>query len=100
MRATRRGSARGLTRQPVPARLPAPGPSFLREQPVQLGDRLARAGMSRPTTLADGWWLTLLWVVDDDGVVAVSRRGPARRTRRPIHRSSGSARPCRVRCPG
>ena len=62
------------------ARLPAPGPSFLREQSVQLGERLARAGMSRPATLDDGWWLTLLWVADDDGVLsfrdAAPRAGP------------------------
>ena len=36
--------------------------------------------MSRPTTLDDGWWLTLLWVVDDDGVLpfrdAAPRAGP------------------------
>ena len=36
--------------------------------------------MSRPTTLADGWWLAILWVVDDDGVVvfrdAAPRAGP------------------------
>lgn len=64
----------------MPARLPAPGPSFLREQPVQLGDRSARAGMSRPSTLDDGWWLALLWVADDDGVIsfrdAAPRAGP------------------------
>jgi hypothetical protein len=60
----------------VPARLPPPGPSFLREQPVQLVDGHARAGMSRPTTLADGWWLTLLWVLDDDGVVAFRAAAP------------------------
>ena len=64
----------------MPVRLPPPGPSFLRELPVHLGDHLARAGMSRPTTLDDGWWLAILWVVDDDGVVsfrdAAPRAGP------------------------
>jgi hypothetical protein len=60
----------------VPARLPPPGPSFLREQPVQLGEDLARAGMSRPTTLPDGWWLALLWVLDDDGVVSFREAAP------------------------
>lgn len=25
--------------------------------------------MSRPTTTDDGWWLAVLWVADDDGVV-------------------------------
>ncbi|HLY14341.1 MAG TPA: hypothetical protein VKR24_08320 [Candidatus Limnocylindrales bacterium] len=64
----------------MPARLPPPGASFLREQPIQLGDHLARAGMSRPAILDDGWWLVLLWVVDDEGVVsfrdAAPRAGP------------------------
>ena len=26
--------------------------------------------MGRPTTLDDGWWLAILWVADDDGVVS------------------------------
>jgi hypothetical protein len=50
-------------------RLPPPGPSFLREQPVRIGDRTYRAGMSRPTEAPVGWWLGILWVVDDAGVV-------------------------------
>ena len=35
-----------------------------------MGDRRLRAGMSRPTTLDDGWWLAILWVIDGDGVVS------------------------------
>lgn len=27
--------------------------------------------MSRPTTTDDGWWLAVLWVADDDGVVSM-----------------------------
>ena len=50
-------------------RLPPPGPSFLREHEVHVGDRALRAGMARPAE-ADGWWMTLLWVADDDGVVS------------------------------
>jgi hypothetical protein len=50
-------------------RLPPPGPSFLREHEVRVGDRALRAGMARPAE-ADGWWMTLLWVADDDGVVS------------------------------
>jgi hypothetical protein len=53
----------------VPDRLPPPGPSFLREHEVRIGDRALRAGMARPAE-ADGWWMTLLWVADDDGVVS------------------------------
>lgn len=32
--------------------------------------------MSRPATLDDGWWLTMLWVADDDGVVAFRDAAP------------------------
>ena len=27
--------------------------------------------MARPSDAPDGWWLTLMWVTDDDGVVSV-----------------------------
>src|SRR4029079_7060578 len=27
--------------------------------------------MSRPTTMDDGWWLAILWVADDAGVVSM-----------------------------
>lgn len=50
-------------------RLPAPGPSFLREHAVESNGRMLRAGMSRPSTTDDGWWLAILWVADDEGVV-------------------------------
>lgn len=55
----------------MPDRLPPPGPSFLREHDVRIGDRRLRAGMSRPTATDDGWWLAVLWVADDDGVVSM-----------------------------
>ncbi len=54
----------------MPTRLGPPGPSFIREHALTLGDRRLRAGMSRPTTLDDGWWLAILWVADDAGVVS------------------------------
>ena len=54
----------------MPDRLPAPGPSFLREHEVRIGDRLLRAGMGRPSEAPDGWWLAILWVTDDEGVVS------------------------------
>jgi hypothetical protein len=60
----------------VADRLPPPGPSFLREHEVRVGDRVLRAGMARPSDAPDGWWLTLLWVVDDDGVVTFRDVGP------------------------
>ena len=53
----------------MPDRLPPPGTSFLREHEVRVGDRLLRAGMSQPSTTDDGWWLALLWIADDEGVV-------------------------------
>ncbi len=54
----------------MPDRLSPPGPSFIREHIVEVGERRLRAGMSRPTTLDDGWWLAIMWVADDDGVVS------------------------------
>jgi hypothetical protein len=61
----------------VPDRLPAPGPSFLREQPVRIGERAFRAGMGRPSEAPDGWWLAVLWVADDAGVVAFTDVAPS-----------------------
>jgi hypothetical protein len=61
----------------MPTRLPPPGPSFLREHEVRVGDRRLRAGMSRPSSGPDGWWLAIMWVVDDDGVVTFRDVGPA-----------------------
>ena len=61
----------------VPDRLPPPGPSFLREHEVRIGDRTSRAGMARPSDAPDGWWLTLLWVTDDDGVVSFRDVAPS-----------------------
>ncbi|MEO6206904.1 MAG: hypothetical protein ABIP77_02970 [Candidatus Limnocylindrales bacterium] len=54
----------------MPERLPPPGPSFLREHEVRIGDRLLRAGMIRPSDASEGWWMTLLWVADAEGVVS------------------------------
>jgi hypothetical protein len=61
----------------MPERLPHPGPSFLREQEVRIGDRRLRAGMARPVDGPDDWWLAVLWVTDDDGVVSFREAGPA-----------------------
>lgn len=54
----------------MPDRLPAPGPSFLREHPVRIGDRTFQAGMSHPSEAPDGWWLAIVWVADSDGVIS------------------------------
>jgi hypothetical protein len=55
--------------------LPVPGPSFVKEEPIVLrgptdaaGPTL-QAGMTAPSVMDDGWWLTHLWVADADGVV-------------------------------
>jgi hypothetical protein len=61
----------------VPDRLPPPGPSFLREHEVRVRDRTYRAGMARPSDAPDGWWLALMWVADDDGVVSFREVAPA-----------------------
>jgi hypothetical protein len=60
----------------MPERLPAPGPSFLREHEVRVADRTLRAGMSRPSDAPDGWWMAILWVTDDEGVVPFTEVGP------------------------
>lgn len=54
----------------MPDRLPLPGPSFLRAQAFVVGGRTLHAGMARPTTGPDDWWLGVLWVTDDEGVVS------------------------------
>ena len=60
----------------VPDRLPPPGPSFARELTVRLGESVFRAGIARPTEAPDGWWLAILWVVDDAGVISFRQAAP------------------------
>jgi hypothetical protein len=57
--------------------LPPPGPSFLREQVVRIGDHTFHAGMARPTSAPDGWWLAILWVTDGARVVTFRDVAPA-----------------------
>lgn len=64
-------------------RLPAPGPSFVREEPVSLhgpgltaGQRML-AGLTTPSVMEDGWWLTHLWVADEQGVIEATDIAPA-----------------------
>ena len=52
-----------------------PGPSFVTEEPVlphgaagQAGRKL-RAGLTDPSVMDDGWWLTHVWLADDDGII-------------------------------
>lgn len=63
-------------------RLPSPGPSFVREERVTLAGRAADAGevlvgLTSPSVMDDGWWLTHLWAQDADGVVSARDAAPA-----------------------
>lgn len=58
------------------ARLPPPAASFIREHDVTLGGRHLRAGIDRPTEI-EGWWLAVLWVADDEGIVPCRAMAPA-----------------------
>ena len=49
----------------------------MREHEVRVRDRTYRAGMARPSDAPDGWWLTLMWVADDEGVVSFRDAAPA-----------------------
>ncbi|HEY5487208.1 MAG TPA: hypothetical protein VIK06_06125 [Candidatus Limnocylindrales bacterium] len=58
------------------ARLPAPGPSFLRRIALGPGDdRLL--GMTQPQTIADGWWVALMWCEVEGGLVQFRELAPA-----------------------
>ena len=61
-------------------RLSAPGPSFVREEEVHLparpGSSAVQVGMSAPSIMEDGWWLTHLWAADGDGVVDAAEAAP------------------------
>ena len=63
-------------------RLPVPGPSFLKELPVSLPSApgqvgvTARVGMTAPSTTDDGWWLAVLFVHDDDGILEAGEFAP------------------------
>jgi hypothetical protein len=58
-------------------RLPLPWPSFLREHEMVTRGRVLRAGMARPSSTAEGWWLAILWVADDSGVVSFRDLAPS-----------------------
>ena len=63
-------------------RLASPGPSYIREEPVRLAGRSTTAepvviGLTAPSVLDDGWWLTHLWAKDAQGVVSARDAAPA-----------------------
>ncbi|HEY7600016.1 MAG TPA: hypothetical protein VH741_08820 [Candidatus Limnocylindrales bacterium] len=56
-----------------------PGPSFVAEEEVSVraGGRRLRAGLTTPSVMDDGWWLTHLWLADEAGVVEAIELAPA-----------------------
>ena len=64
-------------------RLPVPGPSYVKDEPIRSRDPNAaaaaplHAGMTSPSVTDDGWWLAHLWVADDAGVVEATELAPA-----------------------
>lgn len=67
-----RAESRGEAPYPplVPERLPLPGPSYLKELELAVGERSYRIGMARPSEAPDGWWMAVLWVADHDSVIS------------------------------
>lgn len=61
---------------PSEPRLPAPGPSYLRELELKPGDP-HRVGMTPPQTIADGWWVSLLWCERDGSLATFEDLAPA-----------------------
>jgi len=64
-------------------RLAEPGSSFVPEVKIVLrraadaaGSPL-RAGMTAPSVMDDGWWLTHIWVADEEGIVPATAVAPA-----------------------
>ena len=84
----------------MPDRLPHPGPSYLREQVVRLGDRRLAAGMAKPVDGPDDWWLAVLWVADADGVVSFRDVAPGRRAAARAAARCASDRRSPAACPG
>jgi hypothetical protein len=54
----------------MPERLPHPGPGYLKPHEVRIGERRLEAAMAKPVDGPDDWWLAVLWVADDNGVVS------------------------------
>lgn len=71
----------------MPERLQHPGPSYLKEVVVQVGDRRLAAGMAKPQAGPDDWWMAVLWVADDEAVVSFREAAPAAgpRPEPPLH---------------
>ena len=59
-----------------PPALPAPGPSYLREQELHISGRRLTVGMSRPATPSEDWWTALLWVADGPDLASFVELAP------------------------
>lgn len=63
------------------ARIPPPGPSFIREERVDVpsptGNVALSLGLRQPSVMDDGWWLTTAWAADNAGVVDAASILPA-----------------------
>ena len=57
-------------------RLPPPAASYVREHEINVAGLRLRAGIDRPTEI-EGWWLAVLWVADDEGIVPCRLVAPA-----------------------
>lgn len=60
----------------MPDRFPPPGPAWLREQAIRIGQGSGHVALTRPSEL-DGWWLSVLWVADAKGIVRFRELAPA-----------------------
>lgn len=69
----------GATLGAMSTRTPSPGPSFAREETLRPrnGGPDLRLGMTAPSMMDDGWWLTHLWAEDAEGVVEALAVAPA-----------------------
>jgi hypothetical protein len=59
------------------SRLPVPGPSFVKDEPIGGAGSGRHAGMTSPSVTDDGWWLAHLWVADPQGIVEAREVAPA-----------------------
>lgn len=59
----------------MPDRFPPPGPSWLREEEIRIGHSPGHVALTRPSEL-DGWWLSVLWVADAEGIVRFRELAP------------------------
>ncbi len=64
-----------LRSEQMSSRLPVPGPSFVKDEPIRgrdlsgAGAAPLHAGMTAPSSTDDDWWLAHLWVADGAGIV-------------------------------